>query len=57
MELLVREFYASLQEHRPPPVTGEEGLRVTEVLDEVWAQCASGAAEDFSRKEAQEAQG
>jgi len=38
MELLVREFYASLQEKRPPPVTGEEGLRVMEVMDELWTQ-------------------
>ena len=35
MDLLIREFYASLQEKRPPPVTAEEGLRVMEVMDDV----------------------
>ena len=44
MELLVREFYASLRENRPPPVTGEEGLRVMEVMDEIWA-CPPAAGE------------
>jgi predicted dehydrogenase/nucleoside-diphosphate-sugar epimerase len=43
MELLIGEFYASLQEKRPPPVTAEEGLRVMEVMDDVWARLAPGA--------------
>jgi len=38
IDLLVREYYAALQENRPPPVTGEDGLRVMEVLDAVWEQ-------------------
>ena len=44
MDLLIREFYASLQEKRPPPVTAEEGLRVMEVMDDVWARLGPGAA-------------
>ena len=43
MDLLIREFYASLQEKRPPPVTAEEGLRVMEVMDDVWARIGPGA--------------
>jgi predicted dehydrogenase/nucleoside-diphosphate-sugar epimerase len=43
MDLLIREFYSSLQEKRPPPVTAEEGLRVMEVMDDVWAQLGPGA--------------
>ncbi len=36
METLIREFYASVQEGREPPVTAEEGVRVMEVMDAVW---------------------
>ena len=43
MELLIREFYASIQDKRPPPVTAEEGLRVMEVMDEVWTKIGPGA--------------
>jgi len=38
IDLLIREYYAALQENRPPPVSGEEGLRVMETLDAVWEQ-------------------
>jgi predicted dehydrogenase/nucleoside-diphosphate-sugar epimerase len=36
MEILIREFYASLRENRPAPVTAEEGVAVMEVMDRVW---------------------
>lgn len=38
INVLLREFYASIQENRPPPVTFEEGLRVMEIMDETWRQ-------------------
>jgi len=36
MDLLIREFYASLQENREPPVGTEEAIRVMEVMDKAW---------------------
>jgi predicted dehydrogenase len=36
MDLLIREFYASLEEGREPPVTAEEGLAVMEAMDRTW---------------------
>ncbi|MCK4374591.1 MAG: Gfo/Idh/MocA family oxidoreductase, partial [Candidatus Brocadiae bacterium] len=38
MDLLIREFYGSLQARRTPPVGAEEGIQVMEVMDEVWRQ-------------------
>ena len=38
MELLIREYYAALQENRPPPVSADEGIRTMEIMDSVWAQ-------------------
>lgn len=38
MELLVKDFYSALQENRPPPVPGEEGILTMDVMDEVWQQ-------------------
>jgi len=35
---LVREFYASLQNNREPPVPAEEGRKMVEVLEMVWAK-------------------
>jgi len=51
MEILIREYYASIQERRPPPVSLEEGVRVMEVMDQVWDQvgshrCGGPATED-----------
>ncbi len=36
MALLIREYYAALQEERDPPVSAEEGIAVMEVMDKVW---------------------
>jgi len=38
MDLLIREFYASIREDRSPPVTAEEGIWTMEIMDEVWEQ-------------------
>ena len=38
MDLLIREFYASLIEGRKPPVTPDEAIRTMDVMDEVWRQ-------------------
>jgi len=43
MELLVREYYASLQEGRQPPVSCEEGVDVMRVMDEAWRAVGSAA--------------
>ena len=38
MDLLIREYYAALQERRPSPVTAQEALRVMKVMDAIWEQ-------------------
>jgi len=38
MEILIRDFYASIRENRPAPVTAEEGIWTMEIMDEVWKQ-------------------
>ena len=38
LAVLVREYYAALQERRPPPVSAEEALRTMEIMDEAWKQ-------------------
>ncbi len=38
MAVLIKEFYAAVQDGREPPVTAEEGLAVMEVMDETWRQ-------------------
>ena len=43
MDILIREFYASLQENREPPVSGKEGIEVMEVMDETWRLIGPGA--------------
>ena len=36
MEVLLREFYTSLQNGTAPPVSVEDGLRVMDIMDEAW---------------------
>jgi predicted dehydrogenase/nucleoside-diphosphate-sugar epimerase len=38
MEVLIREYYAALQEGRKPPCSAEEGVAVMRVMDETWRQ-------------------
>jgi len=38
MALLISEFYSAAQSGRTPPVTGEEGAAVMEVMDAVWRE-------------------
>jgi len=38
LHTLVHEFYASIQNDREPPVPAEEGRRMVEVLEMVWAK-------------------
>jgi predicted dehydrogenase/nucleoside-diphosphate-sugar epimerase len=41
LRTLVSEFYASIQSDREPPVPGEDGRKMVEVLEMIWAK--SGA--------------
>ncbi len=50
MAILIREYYASIQEQRSPPVSAEDGVRVMEIMDQAWEQvgthrCSAYAAE------------
>jgi hypothetical protein len=38
MEILIRDFYASLRDDRSTPVTTEEAISTMEIMDEVWEQ-------------------
>jgi len=38
MEILIREFYRTLQRGEPPPVSMSEAIAVMEVMDEAWRQ-------------------
>jgi predicted dehydrogenase/nucleoside-diphosphate-sugar epimerase len=38
MEILIREFYRSLQNDCAPPVTAEDGISTMDIMDEVWQQ-------------------
>lgn len=51
MEILIREFYASLQDGREPPVTAEEGVLVMEIMDEVWSIIGPEAVGTRARSE------
>lgn len=39
LQVLMREFYNSLWNDREPPVTGEAGRRVAEIMEMIWAKC------------------
>ena len=38
MALLIREYYASIQEDRDPPVSMDEALATMEIMEETWRQ-------------------
>jgi len=42
MEVLIREFYASLRSGGPPPVTAEEGQAVMRIMDTAWQLLGPG---------------
>ena len=48
MGLLIREYYAALQEGREPPVTAEEAIEVMDVMDEAWRQIGPEAVRPSS---------
>jgi predicted dehydrogenase len=52
MDLLIREYYAALQEGREPPVTAEEGIAVMEIMDRVWEIIGPQTAEAVKAKAA-----
>lgn len=39
-ETLIRLFYKSILDDRPPPISPEEGLRSMEIMDEIWEKLA-----------------
>jgi len=41
MGVLIERFYDHLLNGSPPPTTGEDGLEVTRILEDLWAQAAS----------------
>jgi len=52
MEILIRDFYVSIKEDRPAPVTAEDGIWTMEIMDEVWKQIGmTGSQTDKMRQE------
>jgi len=49
MGILIREYYAALQEGREPPVTAAEAIDAMEVMDEVWTQIGPEAVRPVLR--------
>jgi predicted dehydrogenase len=45
-EVLIHKFLESMRNDTEPPVTGEDGLKVVRLLDEIWKQLGS-IEEDF----------
>jgi len=43
LRTLVREFYTSIQSDQPPPVTGEDGRRMVEVMGMIWSETRARA--------------
>lgn len=38
LPVLVRDFYASIRENQPTPVTGEEGRQVAQIMERIWSK-------------------
>jgi len=49
MGVLIREYYAALQEGRTPPVTAQEAIDVMDVMDETWRQIGPAAVRPVRR--------
>jgi len=49
MGILIREYYAALQEGRESPVTAAEAIDAMEVMDEVWTQIGPEAVRPVLR--------
>jgi hypothetical protein len=45
MELLIRDYYASLRDNHPSPVSLEEAVWTMDIMDEVWRQIGNKQAE------------
>jgi len=40
-EILIKEFYKSLEGNKEMPVSGQEGLKSMKIMDEIWRQIES----------------